>query len=44
MALIDKQDERNKKSSKESFIAKFKTFTSYVIATMLHYSHVYHIK
>jgi len=45
MALIDQEDKGRKESSEESFITKLKPLlASYVIATTLHYSHVYQIK
>jgi hypothetical protein len=46
MVLIVQEDKGKKENFEESFITNFikPLFASYVIATMLHYSHVYQIQ
>jgi len=46
MALINQQDKGKKENIEESFITNSSKpfFASYVIATMLHYWHVYQIE
>ena len=46
MALIDQQDKGKKENNEESFITNSSRplFASYIIATKLHYSHVYPIQ